>query len=49
MTETKKELTQFEKLCERDVSKYTEKKNGLTHVPNLYQNKVITLWLSNKT
>ena len=27
----------------------SEKKNGLTHVPNLYQNKVITLWLSNKT
>ena len=36
MTETKKELTQFEKLCERDVSKYTEKKNGLTYLSWTY-------------
>lgn len=35
MTE-KKELTQFEKLCERDVSKYTEKKNGLTYLSWTY-------------
>lgn len=36
MTEIKKELTQFEKLCERDVSKYTEKKNGLTYLSWTY-------------
>ena len=36
MTDTKKELTQFEKLCERDVSKYTEKKNGLTYLSWTY-------------
>lgn len=36
MTEQKKELTAFEKLCERDVSKYTEKKNGLTYLSWTY-------------
>lgn len=32
MTETKKELTAFEKLCEIDCSGHTEKKNGLTYL-----------------
>lgn len=36
MTETKKELTDFEKLCEIDCSKYTEKKNGLTYLSWVY-------------
>ena len=35
MTE-KKELTAFEKLCERNVSKYTEKKNGITYLSWTY-------------
>ena len=36
MTEPKKELSAFEKLCELDVSKYTEKKNGLTYLSWTY-------------
>ena len=36
MTENKKELTRFEKLCEKNVSKYTEKKNGLTYLSWTY-------------
>lgn len=36
MTETKKELTIFEKLCETNVNKYTEKKNGLTYLSWTY-------------
>lgn len=35
MTE-KKELTAFEKLCELNVNKYTEKKNGLTYLSWTY-------------
>lgn len=35
MTE-KKELTAFEKLCERNVNEYTEKKNGLTYLSWTY-------------
>lgn len=35
MTE-KKELTAFEKLCERNVNDYTEKKNGLTYLSWTY-------------
>jgi hypothetical protein len=31
-----KELTKFEQLCEQDVSKYTEKKNGLTYLSWTY-------------
>lgn len=36
MTENKKELTRFEKLCEKNVTKYTEKKNGLTYLSWTY-------------
>lgn len=32
----KKELTAFEKLCERNVNEYTEKKNGLTYLSWTY-------------
>lgn len=31
-----KELTKFEQLCEQNVSKYTEKKNGLTYLSWTY-------------
>lgn len=34
--ETKKQLSKFEQLCELDVSKYTEKKNGLTYLSWTY-------------
>ena len=36
MTETKKELSIFEKLCEIDCSKYIEKKNGLSYLSWTY-------------
>ena len=36
MAENKKELTRFEKLCEKNVTKYTEKKNGLTYLSWTY-------------
>ena len=49
MTETKKELSAFEKLCELDVSKYTEKKNGLTYLSWTYAWKAFKKTYPNAT
>lgn len=49
MTEQKKELTAFEKLCELDVSKYTEKKNGLTYLSWTYAWKAFKKTYPNAT
>lgn len=49
MTEQKKELSAFEKLCELDVSKYTEKKNGLTYLSWTYAWKAFKKTYPNAT